>query len=94
VFAALKWESGFHRVQRVLVTEVQRGASTPRPPPIAVLTEAEEVDIPGHASEHIHIDINAGIERGRPSTLIPRILLFVYYAICPPVSFVLITEKL
>ncbi|HEV7254156.1 MAG TPA: peptide chain release factor 1 [Mesorhizobium sp.] len=54
VFAALKWESGVHRVQRVPATETQGRIHTSAAT-VAVLPEAEEVDIQVRG-EDIRID--------------------------------------
>ncbi len=67
VFAALKFESGVHRVQRVPVTEsggrIHTSAAT-----VAVLPEAEEVDIEIRA-EDIRIDtMRASVPAGSTST--------------------------
>jgi peptide chain release factor 1 len=56
VFAALKYESGVHRVQRVPVTEsggrIHTSAAT-----VAVLPEAEEVDVKIDEARDLRIDI-------------------------------------
>ncbi|HEY0269438.1 MAG TPA: peptide chain release factor 1 [Sphingomonas sp.] len=56
VFAALKYESGVHRVQRVPVTEsggrIHTSAAT-----VAVLPEAEEVDVKIDEARDLRIDV-------------------------------------
>ncbi|MBV9843262.1 MAG: peptide chain release factor 1 [Sphingomonadaceae bacterium] len=56
VFAALKFESGVHRVQRVPVTEsggrIHTSAAT-----VAVLPEAEEVDVEIDEAKDLRIDV-------------------------------------
>ena len=56
VFAALKFESGVHRVQRVPVTEsggrIHTSAAT-----VAVLPEAEEVDVQIDEAKDLRIDV-------------------------------------
>ncbi|KAK0349002.1 hypothetical protein LTR94_034945, partial [Friedmanniomyces endolithicus] len=56
VFAKLKFESGVHRVQRVPVTEsggrIHTSAAT-----VAVLPEAEEVDVQIDEAKDLRIDV-------------------------------------
>ena len=65
VFAHLKFESGVHRVQRVPATEaggrIHTSAAT-----VAVLPEAEEVDIDDQGRRHPHRH-DAGLRRRRPA---------------------------
>ena len=53
VYSQLKWESGVHRVQRVPETE-QQGRVHTSAITVAVLPEAEEVDIKIEAKDHPH----------------------------------------
>jgi len=56
VFGALRWESGVHRVQRVPATESQGRIHTSAAT-VAVLPEAEEVDIKIDESRDLKIDV-------------------------------------
>ncbi|CAN5136465.1 peptide chain release factor 1 [soil metagenome] len=56
VFAKLKFESGVHRVQRVPVTE-SGGRIHPSAATVAVLPEAEEVDIAINEATDLRIDV-------------------------------------
>ncbi|MEP0546883.1 MAG: peptide chain release factor 1 [Rhodothermales bacterium] len=55
VFGTMKWESGVHRVQRVPATESQGRIHTSAAT-VAVLPEAEEVDVTVHAND-LEIDV-------------------------------------
>ena len=64
VFSSMKYESGVHRVQRVPATETQGRVHTSAVT-VAVLPEAEEVDIKIEAKD-IRIDTFCSSGPGRP----------------------------
>jgi peptide chain release factor 1 len=73
VFAKLKFESGVHRVQRVPATEsggrIHTSAAT-----VAVLPEAEEVDVQIDEARDLRIDVyrSSGPAANRSTPPIPR----------------------
>ncbi|MBK9031351.1 MAG: peptide chain release factor 1 [Myxococcales bacterium] len=66
VFSRLKWESGVHRVQRVPATEAQGRIHTSAAT-VAVLPEAEEVDVKIDESRDLRIDVQRASGSGGQS---------------------------
>jgi peptide chain release factor 1 len=65
-FAKLKFESGVHRVQRVPDTETQGRIHTSAAT-VAVLPEAEDIDIEIRQEDDLRIDTMRAVRRRRPA---------------------------